>query len=132
MESIKKKAKEEQQKQNNYQTFHSQPATAEMKFQPSQAFSSHSFPSARPPRMHYARPRFGGPPQNLMNYPAAHNVPFHPRTQPIIHQDFAPLPHVNPQFMAQPQIFPPNDYQPTIGMDYIPTPAVRLSPRSLE
>jgi hypothetical protein len=126
MESIKKKAKEEQQ-QNNYQMFHSQPTT-ETSFQPtSQAFASHSFPSARPPRMHYnARPRFGGPPQNLMNFP--HNVPFHPR--PIIHQEFAPLPHVNPQFMAQPQMFP-NEYPP-MGMDYIPTPAVRLSPRSLE
>lgn len=66
-----------------------------------------------------------------MNYPAAHNVPFHPRTQPIIHQEFAPLPHVNPQFMTQPQMFP-NDYPPPLGMDYIPTPAVRLSPRSLE
>lgn len=116
MESIKKKAKEDQQ--NNYSMFHNQ-----------QPFASHSFPSARPPRMQHYNPHYGGPPQNLMNYPA---VPYHhPRSQPIIHQEFTPIPHVNPHFMSQPQMFP-NDYPPSIGMEFMPTPAVRLSPRSLE
>lgn len=134
MESINKKAKEEQhnQMQNNFEMFQSQPT--ESAFLPSlpPVFASHSYPSARMPRMqpnYNARPHFvGGPPHNMMNFPVAPLASqFHPG-QPL-HPEFAPIPHVNPQFMAQPQIFPSN-YAPP--MDYLPTPAARLSPRSLE
>jgi hypothetical protein len=52
---------------------------------------------------------------------------FTPMPQPILE---APQLHLNPQFIGHPPqpIFQNNDF----AMDYVPTPAVRLSPRSAE
>lgn len=65
--------------------------------------------------------------------PAPHYNPAFPRAvQPIIRHEFTPVSHVNP-YMSQPQIFPSDYIPPSSVMDgYVPTPAIRLSPRSLE
>ncbi|XP_070493010.1 serine/arginine-rich splicing factor 4-like isoform X2 [Chironomus tepperi] len=95
-------------------------------------FPPHPRPHRMPGNPHYMRPRFN-------NFGPRHTVrPFIPRgmphqfpPQPII-PEFVPMPHVNPQFLSQPpqpQIFPPVNEFP---LEYVPTPAVRLSPRSAE
>lgn len=96
-------------------------------------------------------PNYMRPQRFMNNFPPRHAVrPFIPGPaafpvvvpqppMPIIH-DYPvvvpPIPHVNPQFLAQQQPPPPqpmfqpiNDFPPT---DYVPTPTVRLSPRSAE
>lgn len=137
MESINcKKAKDEQQQQQQQQlhmqpAYQSQPIDNAYVHHPVAQFNS--FPPAYQPRMtNYMAPRYI-PAQNSMNFGPPYVPPFHPRSiQPSIHQDFNPIPHVNPQFMAQqPMPLYPNEYPPPI-MDYVPTPAIRLSPRSLE
>ncbi|KAL7027782.1 hypothetical protein ACKWTF_005579 [Chironomus riparius] len=102
-------------------------------------FQNGPFPTlTRPHRMpgnpHFMRPRFNNfgprhPIRPFMQRGMPHRFP----PQPII-PDFVPIPHVNPQFLnqqpPQPQIFPPviNEFP----LDYVPTPVVRLSPRSAE
>lgn len=88
-------------------------------------------------------PRYGPPPQ-INNYPRhalRHNNfnhhqlhrHIHPAAvQPLLAPDFSPIPHVNPQFMMQQVVPPPIIVNTDFQMDYVPTPAVRLSPRSAE
>jgi hypothetical protein len=89
-----------------------------------------------PGNSHFMRPRFN-------NFVPRHPVrPFMARglshqflPQPVI-PDFVPIPHLNPQFLAQQppiqqQIYPQPVNEFPIN-EYVPTPAVRLSPRSAE
>lgn len=152
MESLKKR-----ERPNDFNNMHIEQPHIEHQFQnfqpaygnqpevnPEIAFQANSFPSARPPRMsvnpNYMRPRF------MNSFPPRHQVrPFIPNRLPIVQRqfapqipimpEFAPIPHVNPQFLAQQPpvpvvapIFPANEFQ----MEYVETPKARLSPRTLK
>lgn len=133
MESINNKKSKEAMQIAHRPRYQSQP-TDNVYSQPYHNNSANSFPPNHQRMPHnFMAPRYMTP-QNAMNFGAQPFVPpFHPRAnQPLMHPDFSPMPHLNPQFMPPlPQIFP-NDYQPAGNMDFVPTPAIRLSPRTLE
>lgn len=135
MDSINnKKSKEEMQQIQLRSSFQSQPSSDSI-YGIAYQNTTPSFPPVQHPRMphnNYMAPRYMSQ-QNLMSY-QQFAPPYHPRAnQPLMHQDFStPMPHLNPQFMPQPPQLFPNDYQPAVNMDYVPTAAIRLSPRSLE
>lgn len=144
MESLKKSRDNElSQEQQHFQsmnavTHYSQPPESSS-YDLEVLSYNHSFPgTARPPRMggFHMQPRYRHP-QHMNNFQPRHHMrafaPHHhrPIIPPPIQQDFVPHPHVNPQFIAHqpPAMFVNNDFPP---IEYVPTPAVRLSPRSAE
>jgi hypothetical protein len=87
----------------------------------------------RPQRMHYPSFQRFGPP-NMHSFPQRHG--FMPVRPPMMQPQPVPvpllnnsIPHISPQFNPHPH--PPymsNEFH----MDYVPTPTIRLSPRTAE
>jgi hypothetical protein len=125
--------------------YNSQPETSSLNFNNGMQlpYQTLSFPPARPLRMpfvHHHHHRMHRPPMNLNHFPPRHalrpNFNAFPPQQPafpMMTNDFVPMqiqPHLNPTFIAS-QPTPVPAYV-DFNMDYTPTPAVRLSPRSAE
>ena len=145
MESLKRgpqknEFSQEHQFQNNVQpVFPNQPEMIpyennEVPFQNGPFPALTNRPLRLPGPSHYMRPRFNnfGPRHPVRPF-IQRGMPHHFPPQPVI-PDFVPIPHVNPQFLSQQPPIQPQIFQPVneFPMEYIPTPTVRLSPRSAE
>lgn len=144
MESLKRGRENEfsqDQFQNVQPVFPNQPELItyennEVPFQQNGPFPGLSRPQHRMTgNHHYMRPRFNNfGPRHIARPFMQRGMHPHFPPQPVI-PDFVPIPHVNPQFLTQHQVIQPQIFPPPVNefpLDYVPTPAIRLSPRSAE